>query len=61
MQHDFCFIVASSNYEHLHCAPFRKETLVFVNTLCQTLLLLGRQLILSPTPSTASYRPSLTS
>lgn len=42
-------------------STYRKETLGFVNTLCQTLLLLGRQLIHSPTPSTASFRLSLIS
>lgn len=42
-------------------STYRKETLGSVNTLCQILLLLGRQLIHSPTPSTASFRPSLIS
>lgn len=59
-QHYFCFVFAVI-CEHLYSASYRRETLASVNTLCQTLLLLGRQLILSPTPSTASFRPSLTS
>lgn len=42
-------------------APRRKETSAFVNTLCRTSLLPERRLIRSPTPSTASFRPSLTS
>lgn len=38
----------------------RKETLGFVNTPCQILLLLEKQLILFLTLSTVSFRPSLT-
>lgn len=61
MQHYFCFSFASSKYDHLQPVPYRKETLAFVNTRCRTLLSLGRQLILSRTPSIGSFRPSQTS
>lgn len=59
MQLYFYFVVvSSSNSEHCHTSSYRKETLAFVNTLSQTLSSQGRQLILSLTPSTASFRQS---